>query len=329
MPDQTKPIRCIRLLRAFQNRGELATRDVMRLLDCDRQTARRDVTTLEEAGIPLRVEGEGQHRRYVLAETFRRRGATFGLGDAFALHFGRQLLGFLEGTALTEWLDHLHDEIEPALRPDAAEVEQRLEQRLVYLSEPWRPYEDHEDVLDTVITALLRDRELSIEYAGRSVKTFAPARPLALVVYRRALYLLTGVEGYDRPLRLALDRMVGAEVLDSRFTYPRDFEPREELQRVFGITDMGREASRVRLRFDVAVARLVRSRRWHPTQEIIELADGGVELRMHTSGRELVRLALEFGDKVEVLEPDWLREAVIEELRGALAHYGISSGEGG
>jgi predicted DNA-binding transcriptional regulator YafY len=80
----------------------------------------------------------------------------------------------------------------------------------------------------------------------------------------------------------------------------------------------------VRLRFDARVAQLVRARVWHPSQAIVGLPDGGVELRMRTNGPELVRQVLEFGDKVEVVEPQWLRDAVVDELAGALERYGLS-----
>ena len=76
------------------------------------------------------------------------------------------------------------------------------------------------------------------------------------------------------------------------------------------------------LRFDAYQARWIRERQWHPTQEVEELADGGLVLRITVAGGgDLKRWVLSHGSHVEVLEPEWLREAVAEELRRAAQIY--------
>jgi predicted DNA-binding transcriptional regulator YafY len=219
--NDAKLARCIRLLSGFHARGELATRDVMRLLDCDRQRAMRDLRSLEEAGVPLEVRGEGAHRRYVLPETYRRKGLVLTVGDALALSFGRQLLGFLEGTTLSVWLDGLLEKLAPAVSGPAAETGANLGGRLVYLSEPYRRYESYDDLLNELLTAIVRNQELAIDYAAPEVHHYEPAQPLALVIYRRALYLLTRAPGHERPLRLALERIVRVRRLATHFSLPR------------------------------------------------------------------------------------------------------------
>jgi hypothetical protein len=70
------------------------------------------------------------------------------------------------------------------------------------------------------------------------------------------------------------------------------------------------------------VARFVKRRLWHPTQQIRRVG-GGIELTMDVAGTtELVSWVLGFGDKAEVLEPESLREEVGAELARAAARYG-------
>jgi len=321
MPDEGKLARCVRLLTAFHHRGELATRDAASMLEVDTQTARRDIRSLVEAGVPIEAVGEGVRRRYRLDPAYRRGGLQITQGDAFALHFGRQFLRFLEGTAVSDWLDELREKLEPSMPRLTLEREDQLARRLVFLSEPYRPYGPHDEVLDTVIAALLTDRVLALDYRAEEDRSYQDVHPLALVVYRRALYLLCHVPGYKRPLRLALERIGRVERTPATFDYPKDFDPRAELSRSYGIVDDGGDVHVVRLRFDRRVARLVRSRVWHATQEVLDLEDGSVELRMRTCGPELARLVMEFGETVEVIEPGWLRERVVEELRHALEKY--------
>jgi predicted DNA-binding transcriptional regulator YafY len=102
--------------------------------------------------------------------------------------------------------------------------------------------------------------------------------------------------------------------------YHLDHSPETTLGNRFGIWKE-EAVEQVIIRFAADRAHLVRSRQWHPSQVITELPDGRVELRMATGGRELVRFALEWGPKAEVVHPPALREAVAAELRAALAPY--------
>jgi proteasome accessory factor B len=78
----------------------------------------------------------------------------------------------------------------------------------------------------------------------------------------------------------------------------------------------------VRLRFDASVAHRVREAVWHRSQELIEHADGGVELTVTVAGTIEIRpWILSWGEAVEVLEPSALREAVAQAVRDAAARY--------
>ena len=61
---------------------------------------------------------------------------------------------------------------------------------------------------------------------------------------------------------------------------------------------------------------------WHPSQELDEQADGSLVMRLRVAGEgDLVRWILQHGARVEVREPEWLRERVGEVLREAAARY--------
>lgn len=314
--------RALHLLMAFQRNRSLATRDVMRILGVDRQTAVRDLHSLQDAGIPVGPVGEGSERRWVLDGHWKGDALLVTQGDVFALHFGRQLLGFVEGTALSDWLEELHQKLEVGVSARTQAQEDRFARRLVYLSEPYRPYGAKDEALDEILTALLADRELTLEYRSRAeARRFERLWPLALVIYRRALYLIARLPGRDRDLRFAVDRVISARRRPEPFPYPEDYDPRAALERSFGIFDDGGAPERVRLRFDPEVADLVHARVWHPTARTWTEADGAAILELQAQGPELVRLVLEWGARVRVLEPASLRRRVTDELRAALAAY--------
>jgi proteasome accessory factor B len=135
--------------------------------------------------------------------------------------------------------------------------------------------------------------------------------PYRLVVYKEGLYFV-GYSLYHNSVRTFLfDDCREVETgRGRRFEAP----PIElSLDRKFGL--FGGPSTSVRLWFSRQVARLVTRRRWHPSQEIVEL-DDGVELHMTVDGTtELLSWILGFGGEVEVLDPATLRAEVAREQR--------------
>ncbi len=76
------------------------------------------------------------------------------------------------------------------------------------------------------------------------------------------------------------------------------------------------------LRFNAAVADYVREKRWHPSQELRELKDGPLELRLKLSSLvEIERWILGWGGGVEVVQPAELRERVLAAAQGIVRNY--------
>jgi predicted DNA-binding transcriptional regulator YafY len=86
--------------------------------------------------------------------------------------------------------------------------------------------------------------------------------------------------------------------------------------------ERGGEVMQVALRFDAQQARYMRERRWHETQQVEELPEGGLILRFQTGGLdEVKRWVMQYGGHVEVLEPESLRKAVLREMVEMIKMY--------
>lgn len=293
----------------------MTTAEAARLLEVDRETARRDLAAVRAAVPEVAPEGKGRDRRWRLRGVDR---VATTFGEQLALHFGRELMSFLAGTLLPGWLDELTEKLAPASwRADAAA--ERLARRFHYVTEPYRPYEAHDATIDTLLRALLGDREVEVEY--REGRVYPRFQPYTVVVYRRALYVLGHAPGTAGLVTLAVDRIVAVRLTERRFRLPADYAPARELRDAFGIRREPPPA-RVVLRFPAEKRRYVEARRWHPSAVVRSAPDGRVELELYAGGEELVNLALEWGAACEVIEPAWLRAKVIAELEGALGGYG-------
>lgn len=311
--------RCIRLVLRLQRHRRITNREAQALNECSSQIALHDLNSLMEV-LPLERHDLGPETYYTVPRDWGRNGLNFSMGDAMALHFGHQLIRFLKGTQIPDWLDELRSKLEVDADRGTMSKQSILAERLIYVAEPHRSYEAHDETFNTVLTALLEDRELRATYQSRRGERFYDLWPLALVIYRRALYLLArDVEG-DRVLRLSVDRFTHVD-RGRPFVWATRPDPRELVDQSYGIFDSGEDAREVRLRFQPEVADLVRARRWHWTERFEDGPDGTLDLVMETQGSELAPLALEWGHQVEVIEPPGLRERVKSELGRALDRY--------
>lgn len=312
--------RALQLIEAFHLRGKLATRDVQQIMRLDRQKARRTLKRLQESGLPITPVGDGNSAHWVLDEGYRQTRLRLAFGESLSLELGKQMLGFLEGTGAQEWLEDLKNKLVPGLSQKDAVRLSSVQQKLYYHSEPFRTFNAQDEVINQILSALFNETGLTVSY-GEDAASIEHFQPLTMVVYRRALYLLgwEHQESGNVERLLAVDR-ISQVTKGPPMPYPSDWSPALALGARFGIWKEDRIEPIV-LRFAADRAQLVKARCWHPSQVLNTLDDGRIELQMQTGGRELVRFCLEWGPKVEVVSPAWLREAVVDELRTALAQY--------
>ena len=94
------------------------------------------------------------------------------------------------------------------------------------------------------------------------------------------------------------------------FVRPETFSLEKTLRDSFGVHS-GRGAFKVAIRFHASAASYIREKRWHPSQELRELKNGGLELRLHLSSLgEIERWILGWGGNAVVLRPPELVAAV-------------------
>jgi predicted DNA-binding transcriptional regulator YafY len=119
---------------------------------------------------------------------------------------------------------------------------------------------------------------------------------------------------YDH-LRKDIRTFVPSRIKSSRQT-GKSFERRKKfsldarLRNSFGVHS-GRGDYEVVLRFNERVADYIREKKWHDSQELRELGDGAVELRMKLSAlQEVERWVLGWAGNAVVVAPTELAEAV-------------------
>lgn len=99
-------------------------------------------------------------------------------------------------------------------------------------------------------------------------------------------------------------------VLESTFPKP-DFDVTQRLASSFGVIT-GDKSFHVICRFSDKVADFIREKKWHSSQQLSQLPDGGVEIHLTVSNLIEVRSwILSWGSEAEVISPPELRASIL------------------
>ncbi|MEM6353665.1 MAG: transcriptional regulator [Cyanobacteria bacterium P01_D01_bin.14] len=118
-----------------------------------------------------------------------------------------------------------------------------------------------------------------------------------------------------------VDRIKEIRLLDESFEINPSFDRAAHFASAFQ-HEVGGVPQEMTIWFDGPTAPYIRERRWHPTQQIEEHADGSLTLRMVVRGlNEVKRWVLFYGRGARVLGPPELVTMVKEEITGMGEHY--------
>lgn len=120
-----------------------------------------------------------------------------------------------------------------------------------------------------------------------------------------------------------LDRIERVELLSESYSIPADFNPQDLLADAWGIWYTDHEPEQVKLKFSPQVARRVGESRWHQSEQTVIRPDGSLLWCAKIAApKEMLPWIRGWGADVEVLEPEWLREVLVQEARKAALLYG-------
>ncbi len=112
----------------------------------------------------------------------------------------------------------------------------------------------------------------------------------------------------------AMSRIRTLSLSSKHFTIPDSFSIDTYMDKTFDQIHEN-EIHNVSIRFTQYQAQWIREHQWHPTQEIVELANGSLILKMKVGALDAVkRWVMRHGCEAEALEPRELREMLQHEL---------------
>ena len=184
--------------------------------------------------------------------------------------------------------------------------------------------------LNPIIEAMQKNVELQIDYQRYendqeeyNLQEFH-IQPYALKVFNRRWYLLGYIKEKHALRTIALDRILDLKILSTSFELPEDFDARKYFANVVGIfVNNDLPVTKVKIRAYGIQADYLRSTPLHKSQSEGKSKHGEFAeftYRLCVTP-ELVSQLLAIGDKVEVLEPEELREEMKKRINNMFNFY--------
>ena len=178
------------------------------------------------------------------------------------------------------------------------------------------------EFLDIIIRAIRLNRRLRIGYQKFSAEGYErTVSPYALKLFHQRWYLLARTEE-DQMRIYSLDRMTMLQLTDETFEMPADFSPQEYFAEYYGVLTVDTPLAHVVIRAHGRTPDYLRTLPLHHSQQEISVtshySDFSYDIRPTA---DFLGHLLSYGDGIEVIQPQELREKMRQMIADILKRY--------
>ena len=308
----------LRIHQALQAGGFPNASKLAREVEVSTKTIHRDEEFMRDR-LNLPIEYDARHNGYhYTGEVSGFPTMQITEGEIFALVVAEKALQQYRGTSFEKPLLSAIKKMEQAL-PDTislnlADIEQTISFRT--RAEPILNLE----IFDVLAKAVAQRQQLELHYrkpGHTAEKRLVDAYHLANI---NGEWFLFAFDHARKDLRtFAPARIQSAQPTGKTFERSQKFSLEKRLRDSFGV-HAGEGKFEVVIRFAPRAADYIREKKWHASQTLRDLKDGGAELRMKLSSlAEVERWVLSWGGEAKVLKPKELAETVRNAAKKILA----------
>jgi predicted DNA-binding transcriptional regulator YafY len=266
-------------------------------------------------------EYESSHKGYYYTDpTFQLPVIRISEEELLALLISRKLITEASAGSLADELGSVSQRLSSLLAanlPGKARPEEAFSFR-------WKNISPTDPLIFKIVTsALLQGKLLNFCYYSPSDSncTMRTVEPHHMVNYMGNWHLIAFCHLRNDWRDFVVGRMTLCSVEGTLFKIRDKEEWEPYLHNTFGIFQ-NRNSFDVKLRFTPERSRWIKGEMWHEAQTEIVQDDGSLVRTIPASHEaEIMMEILKHGSHVEVLEPEWLRKKIIEEMKVAVKKY--------
>ena len=181
--------------------------------------------------------------------------------------------------------------------------------------------------LEDIIKAMRDNHVIQVSYYSYNKEKYYEfdIHPYFIKAFKKRWYVVAYSPGTDDIRCYALDRMENVAISEEVFKMPKDLEPPDYFKDCFGIiNDEDTEIQKVVLKVDAFQSNYIRNLPLHCTQKETKRTVDYSIFEYHLKPEfDFEQEIFSNMDAMEVLEPLWLREKVIERLKNLAQKYQI------
>jgi predicted DNA-binding transcriptional regulator YafY len=302
---------------------------ISRHFDKDRRTILRDIEFMTDR-LNLPISYDQQRRGYYYTRPVAQfPGLSLSESELFSILVAEKAIANYRGTPFHKPLINAFNHLTEVLGEKAVVHLRGLGEAMdIRLTGPDALDEENFEI---VMRAVQQGRPLSFSYRKQAGKTLETRNlhPYQLVCANNRWYVIGQDEARQAIRIFVLSRMSDPEILPGHFNRPADFKIADYLKGSFGIFK-GENDYEVVIDLDNWAADVLRNRRWHESQQIVELPGGGMRASFHLDNLEEVeQWVLSWGIHAVVVRPKALAGRVQAAAQGIMELYHEPSGQSG
>jgi predicted DNA-binding transcriptional regulator YafY len=313
--------RLLSIMLLLQTYRRLTARALAERLEVSERTIHRDMEALSAAGIPVVAE-RGIGGGWSLLGEYRTNLTGLNETEIQALFFARSPR-LLEDLGLGKAAEAAFIKLFAAVPSEARHDAESASQRIYVDVTGWNRNEESVPFLPMLQKAVWEERKLRFKYQrGNDCSVERLADPLGLVAKGSVWYLVAAVDGDFRNYRVS--RVLDAELTDQSFVRPESFDL---------VTHWHQSSVEFKSRFPrypvmarvhpEAVNRLYGVGRFSRVEQVDPPDEEGwmrVSICFQLE-EDACECLLGFGDQVEILEPQDLRQKILNRAESVIAFY--------
>jgi predicted DNA-binding transcriptional regulator YafY len=305
MPRADRLVELVHLLGGRRSRSLV---EIVRHFEVSERTVYRDLADLSHRNIPITHDDLG----YRLVEGARIRPLNLSAAERAVLRLALDNPSLRASELLGRRLATLEAKLD-AVTDAAGEEPPALVLATLDRSGP-----SASKVLDGLERAIHSRTAVSLHYRSltRGKRRWRGINPYQVFHRSDAWYLVGHCHVHDEPRTFRLDRIAAIRVLTTVFEIPAGFSVEEYLAESWALY-RGRRSHEVVLHFEPALASLIEAARHHRSERLERMDSGALEYRARVSHLdEIARWVVGFGGRCRVVEPEALRQRVMNLAKG-------------
>ncbi|MEA4825169.1 MAG: YafY family protein [Clostridium sp.] len=297
--------RLMEIIIILLNRDSVTSRELSERFNVSQRTIYRDIDELSSAGIPVYMN-KGKGGGISLLENYTLNKTILSDEEKKNIVFAVKTLGATKQLQMDNTLEKLGSVFGNINSVDWVEVD----------FTHWGSNKEIDTRFQEIKTSILKQKIVTFQYVNsRNIKSNRYVKPYKIIFKGQAWYLL----GYcceKKAMRVfKITRMRNVKITDEQFE-------RREISKFFKDTEDNYEFSMVELKLRFKSNMLYRIIDFYDENEILEEADGNYIVTTQFPYDEWIYShILSYGDRVEVIEPEFIREEVKARLKNILKTY--------